>query len=363
MEIKIFSKPFTIAIRAFNKPFASEVTAFVTADMIFAKSVMTAFTAVLTPLLRELTIAVMRVVATNKTLKKKAAMETRIFSKPAAVATRTFLIADATFPKNIMVEYVIFTKNTMIARITARKLRLREAATAAMRFFMETKMVTKPILMEIMTFLIADTTLIKNILMADITARKPRLTEDVVKTMRFAKPVITETTDLMVKLRSFEKKATMETRMVIRPVLMATKDFMTARAIARRPFSREVTIATIRFIKPVNMETASFTLRARVLEKNACIEARIVNIPVLIEATAFLMADKTARKARLQETIIEAINLTKPVIRERMNFLIDVRIFEKKVTMEARMVMKPVLMATGIFLMADMVSTKNFLMP
>ena len=89
----------------------------------------------------------------------------------------------------------------------------------------------------------------------------------------------------------------------------------------------------------------------------------MVKIPVLIENRLILTADTIARKARLKEALIEAISLARAVISKTKNFLIEDRIFEKKADMEARIAVKPVLMATGILLTADMVSTKNFLTP
>ena len=89
----------------------------------------------------------------------------------------------------------------------------------------------------------------------------------------------------------------------------------------------------------------------------------MVKIPVLTENRLILTADTIARKARLKEAIIEAINLVKAVISETKNFLIEDRIFKKKAAMEVRIAVKPALAATGIFLMAEAASTKNFLTP
>jgi hypothetical protein len=176
----------------------------------------------------------------------------------------------------------------------------------------------------------------------------------------------------MAKAQSLKKKATMETKIVIKPALRVTKDLLTARAIARRPSCKEITIASTKLTKAVIMETTRLTAKDRVFEKNAAIEARIAKIPVLTASKPLLiaearftknvlMAETIARRLRLMEALTEAINLAKPAIREKMNFLIEARILKKKPAMEAKMLTKPVLMAAGIFLTADTVSTKNFL--
>src|SRR3989344_4570960 len=215
-------------------------------------------------------------------------METRTVTKPVLMEIKAFLMADATF-----------TKNVLKANTTARKPRLKEATIATTRFFMETKVATKP-------FVVANT-----------TARKPRLRENVVKTIRFPKPVLTETTNLIVEARSFEKKVAMETPMVIKPVLMETKNFVMAPAMSRRPFCREVIIAWIKFTNAVFVETASFTVKDRLFEKNAVIEARTVKIPVLIETRSFLMAvnsirgkENDAREGPAATTTPSGFNLT-----------------------------------------------------
>src|SRR3972149_6794572 len=92
---------------------------------------------------------------------------------------------------------------------------------------------------------------------------------------------------------------------------------------ARKPRLREAAIATTRFF----------------------METKVATKP-------FLVANTTARKTRLKEALIEAINLAKPVIREIKNFLIEVRIFEKNAVMEVRIVKIPVLIEPRSFLMA-----------
>ena len=56
-------------------------------------------------------------------------------------------------------------------------------------------------------------------------------------------PVLTETTNLIIEARSFEKKVAMETRMVTKPVFMETKNFVMAPAMSRIPFCKEAIIA------------------------------------------------------------------------------------------------------------------------
>jgi hypothetical protein len=144
----------------------------------------------------------------------------------------------------------------------------------------------------------------------------------------------------MAKVKSLKKKATMETKMAVKPALRATRDFLMTRAMARRPSPIELTIATTKLTKAVIRETVRLRAKDRVLEKNADIEARIAKIPVLTASKPFLiaearltknalMAETITRKLCLMEALTEAINLAKPVIRERINLLIEERIFEK----------------------------------
>src|SRR3972149_11554216 len=150
--------------------------------------------------------------------------------------------------------------------MTARKLRLREAAIATTRFFMETRTVTKPVLMEIKAFLMADATFTKNVLKANTTARKPRLREATIATTRFF----------------------METK-------VATKPFLVANTTARKTRLKEALIEAINLAKPVIREIKNFLIEVRIFEKNAVMEVRIVKIPVLIEPRSFLMAVNSIR--------------------------------------------------------------------
>jgi hypothetical protein len=185
-------------------------------------------------------------------------------------------------------------------------------------------------------------------------------------------PATSPKTKLTLAAQSLEKKVTRETKTAVKPFLRASRDFLTARAIARRPSPREPTTTTTKLTKALIRETARFTIKAKVLEKNAAIEARIAKIPVLtairplLKAEARftknpLMAKTIARKLRLMEALTEAMNLAKPDIKEKKNLLIDSKTLKKSPTMEAKMATKPVLMASGIFLTVDTASITIFL--
>lgn len=64
----------------------------------------------------------------------------------------------------------------------------------------------------------------------------------------------------------------------------------------------------------------------------------------------------------MREPIKEMIIPANPFTKEINNFLIEIRSFAKKVTMETRIATKPALITSRIFLTAEAIPTKNFLM-
>ena len=115
MKFKIFSKPFTIVSRTFNELAMNEVMVLVMVDRIFAKSVIAAFMIALATFLSEVTIARVRFTVKNKAPKKKATIETKIFCKPITIEVIAFLTADMTFAKKVVTEDAIFSKNALEA--------------------------------------------------------------------------------------------------------------------------------------------------------------------------------------------------------------------------------------------------------
>ena len=92
-----------------------------------------------------------------------------------------------------------------------------------------------------------------------------------------------------------------------------------------------------------------------VIESKTDLRAFLIKIGILlitfiVFAKNLLTAETVARKTRPGKAIIEAINLTKPVIKEVRNFLIEEKSFEKKLVMEDRTAKILVLTETMTFL-------------
>lgn len=151
------------------------------------------------------------------------------------------------------------------------------------------------------------TVLTTKVLMALITTNKPSSIVTNVETMKFTTAVITETRNFLIEVTTLMMKVEIATQMAITPFLMERRNFLIAltvftkkvvmaRVMARTALYTEFTIPTMKLSKLVIMEITNFLIEATILETKAAIEFKMAMMPFLMVTKNLLITEMMLAK-------------------------------------------------------------------